>query len=262
MGRWLRSAREQRGESLENVSAITRIGKSYLQAIEEDHLEKLPSPAYTKGFIRLYAKHLELSPEEAFLLIDNNSRQKPEGSESSIITPMTGDRAGKSAVSRSFRKWAISIFLLLTVSLFALLPALKQEKNKTPGLEQSPPLKNSTSVYTPLTATPHQQLPDAKPSDINADNPAAKEGLTAATGIILRLKAVQDGRIHITTDGAVSQEYDLKNGDIIEWKAEKMFLLELDNAGSVEGELNGTRMKAFGQPGKAAHLTIRADTIQ
>jgi len=113
------------------------------------------------------------------------------------------------------------------------------------------------------------------PEDIRKD-PAglstvtgASEPLAASTGdglaedgIILRLKAVRDGRLHITIDGAVSQEYDLVAGDIVEWKAEKAFLLDVENAASVEGELNGVPLKPFGGQGQPAHMLISRDGVR
>ena len=75
------------------------------------------------------------------------------------------------------------------------------------------------------------------------------------------MKAVSDGKIHITIDGSVSQEYDLVAGDLVEWKAENAFMLDLDNAASVEGELDGVKLKPFGEQGRAAHLVLKADGI-
>ena len=70
VGAWLKDAREERGITLDEVARVTRIGKNYLEAIEEGDLGKLPSQAYTRGFIRLYAAHLGLSPEKALAMMD------------------------------------------------------------------------------------------------------------------------------------------------------------------------------------------------
>jgi hypothetical protein len=66
----------------------------------------------------------------------------------------------------------------------------------------------------------------------------------------------------MTIDGVASQEYGLNVGDLMEWKAEKMFLLELDNAGSVEGDLNGRPLQPFGELGRAVHLVISAEGVR
>jgi hypothetical protein len=57
----------------------------------------------------------------------------------------------------------------------------------------------------------------------------------------------------------ISQQYDLKAGDLIEWKADKVITLEVGNAGGIEAEFNGKPLKPFGQPGKSAHVVLKAD---
>ena len=79
------------------------------------------------------------------------------------------------------------------------------------------------------------------------------------TGIILRLKVNQDCWLNITIDEKVSQQYDLKAGDLIEWKGEKVFALDLGNAGGVEAELNGKPLKPFGEQGRTAHVVLKGE---
>jgi hypothetical protein len=38
-------------------------------------------------------------------------------------------------------------------------------------------------------------------------------------------------------------------------------MLDMDNATSVEGELNGVKLDPFGEPGSAAHLRLEADGV-
>jgi cytoskeletal protein RodZ len=64
-GKKFRQAREAKGISLDDVSNVTKISARMLQAIEEDHFDQLPGGVFNKGFIRAYAKHLGLNPEEA-----------------------------------------------------------------------------------------------------------------------------------------------------------------------------------------------------
>jgi cytoskeletal protein RodZ len=60
-----RKQREKKGISLDDVSNVTKIGSRMLQAIEEEHFDRLPGGVFNKGFIRAYAKHLGLNDEEA-----------------------------------------------------------------------------------------------------------------------------------------------------------------------------------------------------
>ena len=60
VGERLRSAREAQGMSIEDVSARTRVTQRFLEAIETDRLDQLPSPAYASGFARAYARAVGL----------------------------------------------------------------------------------------------------------------------------------------------------------------------------------------------------------
>lgn len=60
VGRYLKTERESQGQDLPQVAEMLRIHRSYLQAIEEGEVEKLPGPTYAVGFVRAYAEHLGL----------------------------------------------------------------------------------------------------------------------------------------------------------------------------------------------------------
>jgi cytoskeletal protein RodZ len=64
-GNKFRKAREKKNLSLDDVSNVTKIGPRMLQAIEEEHFDRLPGGVFNKGFIRAYAKHLGLNDEAA-----------------------------------------------------------------------------------------------------------------------------------------------------------------------------------------------------
>lgn len=60
VGQQLKQAREALGISLEDASRATHIKLNYLQELESDHPELLPSPANARGFLRLYASLLKI----------------------------------------------------------------------------------------------------------------------------------------------------------------------------------------------------------
>jgi cytoskeleton protein RodZ len=64
-GNKFRQAREKKQLSYEDVSKVTKIGSRMLRAIEEENFDLLPGGVFNKGFIRSYAQHLGLDPEEA-----------------------------------------------------------------------------------------------------------------------------------------------------------------------------------------------------
>lgn len=62
-GTSLRKMRESKRLSLDEVSHLTRISKTYLQAIEDESYHKLPAPVFVRGFLIQYAKILKLQPD-------------------------------------------------------------------------------------------------------------------------------------------------------------------------------------------------------
>jgi len=251
VGAWLKGAREERGLTLDEVAKVTRIGKNYLEAIEEGARGKLPTQAYTRGFIRLYAAHLGLSPEKALAMLEVS----PADSAETVPAPPSPQKKVRSPLpAHSRRLTGIALLTLALVSGYLLLKPTK---------ESSPPVQSSRDATLPadqalkaVAPQPEQSLP---PKNEPAPSPPSEQTPAENHGIVLRLKAVSDGKIHITIDGSVSQEYDLVSGDLVEWKADTTFQLDLENAASVEGELDGVKLSPFGKQGEAVHLVLDAD---
>ena len=51
----MRVAREEKGLTLEDVAAQTRIPRRHLESLENSDWERLPAPTYTTGFAKSYA---------------------------------------------------------------------------------------------------------------------------------------------------------------------------------------------------------------
>jgi cytoskeletal protein RodZ len=62
IGETLREARHNKKASLEDVARITKIKLEILEKLEADEFDRLASPMYTKGFLKLYAEYLGLDP--------------------------------------------------------------------------------------------------------------------------------------------------------------------------------------------------------
>lgn len=63
IGHILREARENKGLTLEDVQANTRINARYLTALESGQYSALPTPVHVRGFLRNYARFLGLDPQ-------------------------------------------------------------------------------------------------------------------------------------------------------------------------------------------------------
>jgi hypothetical protein len=99
IGNSLREARLRQGLDLARVEDDTKIRAKYLQALEDERFEILPSETYVKGFLRTYAEYLGLdgqlyvdefnsrfaSAEEPLLSSTPPRRRKRRAAESSFV---------------------------------------------------------------------------------------------------------------------------------------------------------------------------------
>jgi len=76
LGKRLLNVRTQRKLSLEEVAAATKIKARFLSAIEKGEYDKLPSPAYAKGFVKNYAAYLGLPKAEIAALFRREFDEK------------------------------------------------------------------------------------------------------------------------------------------------------------------------------------------
>jgi cytoskeleton protein RodZ len=63
-GSLLKAAREKRNLSLHEIGMSLKINPKTLQAMEEGELSKLPAKSFLRGFVKSYAIHLKLDPNE------------------------------------------------------------------------------------------------------------------------------------------------------------------------------------------------------
>ncbi len=63
-GEELRKARTNRGIALEDISAVTKISRRHLMALEQEHFRLLPGGILSKGIVRGYASAVGLDQED------------------------------------------------------------------------------------------------------------------------------------------------------------------------------------------------------
>ncbi|WP_137742854.1 helix-turn-helix domain-containing protein [Robertmurraya siralis] len=66
LGNRLKEARLEKDMSLDDLQAVTKIQKRYLEGIEEGNYSMMPGPFYVRAFIKQYAEAVDLEPEELF----------------------------------------------------------------------------------------------------------------------------------------------------------------------------------------------------
>lgn len=119
IGHRLAARRKEQGLSLEQAAEQTKIRTVYLQALEEDRYGDLPGAAYVTGFLRNYARLLEMDGQELVAeLVDR-------GEISDLAAPplKTGDDENRYAGKSSGRGWLV-LGVLVVVAVAAALAYL------------------------------------------------------------------------------------------------------------------------------------------
>lgn len=263
VGQWLQRTRESKGVSLEQAAAATRITKNYIDALEQENFTRLPAPAYCKGFIRLYAIYLGIPPDEAVARYERVTGAKE------AVRRVVNERphTETSSNQKSRHRLVLPLILFSIVVLMSLVidrdqssPPRRPTPRPEPVLIVQPvpaqtALSSTRSIPSQLPATATTPEPTTPP-------PPALPGETVQQdGLVLSLKINQDSWLNVDIDGLVSKQYDLKAGDLIEWKADSSITLDIGNAGGVEGELNDKPLPSFGAVGKKAHAVIRPEGV-
>jgi len=134
VGQQLRTARLARGLSLEQVSKETHIKPHYLEALEADELEKLPSRFQARGFVRVYSSLLGLDSEVLLRQFDQPDRPAitatssaaPRATTPSASSPVQPDDGGTSPIIKE----AVAN---RQVDDFPLSPPSPQEVSQSPN---------------------------------------------------------------------------------------------------------------------------------
>lgn len=91
VGEILKKTRQEKNLDFETIEKRTRIRKKFLDALEKNNWNNLPSPIYIKGFIRSYSNFLGLKPEEMVAIFRRqyNESEKAKVIPENISEPLT-----------------------------------------------------------------------------------------------------------------------------------------------------------------------------
>jgi cytoskeletal protein RodZ len=89
LGETLKQTRLDRKLTIKTASEATAIRVKYIQALEADDFDSLPSAVQTRGFLRIYADFLGLDSGDLLNLLKGESASVGESSENSTSQPKT-----------------------------------------------------------------------------------------------------------------------------------------------------------------------------
>jgi cytoskeleton protein RodZ len=152
VGERLRAAREEKGISLEDVAAQTRIPLRHLQSIETADWDALPAPTYTTGFAKSYATAVGLDRVE----IGDQLRAEMGGQRFIANTAETFEPADP---ARTMPKWLVLAAVAAIILLVVGMSWLNQR-----SLEQPDETDNAALAEAPPATEPAPAMQAAAPA--------------------------------------------------------------------------------------------------
>jgi cytoskeleton protein RodZ len=150
VGEQLRAAREEKGLSLDEVAAQTRIPQRHLESLEVGEWEKLPAPTYTIGFAKSYAAAVGLDRSE----IGDQLRAEMGGARTSASDSEVFEAADP---ARTMPKWlvfaALAAVLLVVLAMTWLSNRSLEQPAEDPAATAAP---QQQPVQAPPPAAPAQ----------------------------------------------------------------------------------------------------------
>lgn len=117
-GQKFQEARLQKGLTLEEISQSTKIKVSFLEAIEKGEYEKLPSVTYAQGFVRNYARFLNMPEKETLAIF----RREFDEEKAIKVLPLGFTKTKDFSLSRfKSRQSLFLVFLVLLVLIGYIL---------------------------------------------------------------------------------------------------------------------------------------------
>lgn len=234
IGAYLRAVRRRRRISIERAAEDTKIRAAFLMRMESDEFDFL-APAYVRGFLRSYARYLQVDPEP--LLEDFDQRYGGGRVDSSQMIALQRREKAVPKEHRRLNSWVVAggAAAVILVVLAVVGVATAPDRPEPPG--------SALSLTTPT--------PDAEPSPSVSPSasPFETPGAIAATdGIELVVEAATgDSWLEVYDGGSVPLYYDtLPAGETMTFAADKRMHIRLGYPAGVILTVNGRNL---GSPG-------------
>lgn len=232
VGERLKAAREEKGLSLEDIAAQTRIPQRHLESIEVADWEKLPAPTYTVGFAKSYASSVGLDRTEiGDQLREEMGGQRFASSQAEVIE--AADPA------RTMPKWLVISAVIAVILLIIVMSMLNRRSLEQPSEAGS----NAPAAVAPASR------PTSAPAAQRAALPAPA---AAAQGPVV-LTAIAPAWIQVTDQGKTLFEGMLQPGQTFSVPPSAAEpLLRAGKPEALKVTVGSAVAPAVGPPGKVA----------
>jgi cytoskeleton protein RodZ len=188
-GALLRRERESQGLNISDAARALRLSEKQITALEADDYAQLPGRTFVRGFIRNYARLMQLDPEPLMARLSFGQEE-----ESHQIQVPSQKISFSEHQGRPWLKWLMMAFVLVSVVSWGVLQWLGPVQPKSVALPRTvvpvAPLPPAASAPPPLMPAPAVEAPSSvmSPAMPAAVTPAPPVGIPSSGVTLTRLK--------------------------------------------------------------------------
>lgn len=299
VGALLRSEREKRHLSIDDIANQLKISPRQLRALEDGQIDSLPHPSYAKGFIRSYANWLGIGNDEIQKILTQPA-QLGDGSDADLEMDNPHSRKGSpraafiflllcAAVGGGYYLWQsgwLNQFLpaneTIVVENLPSADAYMAEKdaqdNKTvtqASVMSEQEVKVEQKAPEPVTPEKPKTEPEpVKPAIQEKPAPAEAVSVTpipvasatnakqqsAPSQHKLIITAIEECWVHSNADKSDTRQFSLRKGDTFALTFGDTLEVKLGNAGGVRLRYDGNDLPPAGTSGQVKTIMFPPKT--
>lgn len=174
LGNRLKEAREEKGMSLDDLQAATKIQKRYLTALEEGNYDIIPGKFYVRAFIKQYAEAVGLDSEHLFEEFKKDIPNSYNDEVSEKLSSIKPQRELPKSASKALELLPTLLVAAGVIVVIAIIYVIVQAVNGGGNQQaEGPKTEESQSKYdvskdSPLTKE-NQQNTDAQKDSAEGD---------------------------------------------------------------------------------------------
>lgn len=184
IGQELKQAREEKGLSMEELTAKTMIAKKYLRALEDGEFGVFPGEVYLKGALRKYAGELDLDAdalvarynsaygENAEEAAKQKTKPVPALQKAAVPPPQKVTRRYTGRVNTGRLTLVVLVMALFVVGLYAVITALN---NTDVPVVDIPPPNGVTNGEIPGEEDPVDVEPEPEPPQLRVERDSRED---------------------------------------------------------------------------------------
>lgn len=261
LGSELRAAREQRDLSLPEVERAIKIRVKFLEALEQGNASALPSPVQARGFLRSYARFLQLDGDEYVARWEealSGGRRRVRRAPQTVSDPRRISQAMSAyspALEQTARRRSFVGVLIILLALGIVSSAIIIGAGLASSVEQNG--SALSAILSPVpTELPAEPTLTPTPFMLPSPTPLPNPNLAAASGEnTIQIAVTARTWLRVSVDDVVVYEGMPAPQTILQYRGARI-ALRAGNAAGVRVTFNGVDLGVLGARGQIVERVL------